>query len=72
VGDGSANSGVENQLRIARCSPKWFREIPAPSNRLSESVSSGARKSAGFDGIPRAGFNAANLAKRSMIPPLCS
>src|ERR1700722_11875933 len=44
--------------------------MPAPSNRLSESVSSGARNSAGFGAIPRAGLNAANLENRSMIPPL--
>src|SRR5437879_6657014 len=44
--------------------------MPAPSNRLSESVSSGARNSAGLGATPRAGFNAANLANLSMLPPL--
>src|SRR6266446_1925841 len=47
TGEGSENSGVENQFRTAKCSPKRFFETPAPSRRPSASSSSGERGEAG-------------------------
>src|SRR5216684_3489314 len=50
TGEGSENSGVENQFRTAKCSPKRFFETPAPSRRPSASSSSGARNELGRAG----------------------
>ena len=53
TGEGAENSGVENQLRMARCSPKWLRAMPPPRSRLTGSVSSGGRKAAAWEACRR-------------------
>src|SRR5258708_35825168 len=67
TGEGSENSGVENQFRTARCSPKRFFETPAPSRRPSASSSSGARNELGRAGIARAGLSAARRENLSAV-----
>src|SRR5713226_24339 len=67
TGEGSENSGVENQFRTAKCSPERFFETPAPRRRPRATYSSGDRNELGRAGIARAGLSAARRENLSAV-----
>lgn len=64
-GEGSKDSGVANQLLMARCSPKWLRETAAPASFAKASASE-AREKRADAGVARAGLSAESRANLSI------